>query len=287
MSKLFRDVQEAEKHSVERPANSAAVAELLTVISTEVEAAREASSTLLSKCQRIELPPMQRPILLTTDEDSTTHSAFESYRSLRTKLLHLQATQGVHSVVVTSAVPGEGKTVSALNLAISLVQLEQRVLLVDSDVRTAGLSGLLGIADQSGLADVLSGRARFPDVLHSTSIPRLYVVGAGELVGAAADLFAGSKWSEFIGECNESFDMVVVDSPPILGLADFELIHTACDGILLVVRALRTKRDTLTEISQHLEGKKVLGVILNGQKQQSRHYGYGYYYYGRGGKKPH
>src|SRR5271157_4121983 len=120
MSKLFRDMQEAEKHSVERPANSAAVAELLSVIGSEVETAREASSSVLSKCQCIALPPMQRPILLAEEEDSSTHSAFESYRSLRTKMMHFQSTQGVHSVVVSSAVPSEGKTVSALNLAISL-----------------------------------------------------------------------------------------------------------------------------------------------------------------------
>jgi len=287
MSKLFRNMQEAEKHSAERPANSAAVAELLTEIGGEVEAARKASSVPLSKCEAIELPSLHRPILLATDEDATTHSAFESYRSLRTKLMHFQSTQGVRSIVISSAIPGEGKSVSSFNLALSLAQLEsQRVLLVDGDIRTAGLSGTLGVADQPGLADVLSGHAKFTDVIRSTNIPRLYVVGAGQLTGAAADLFAGSKWPDFVGNGNELFDMVVVDSPPILGLADFELITAGCDGILIVVRARKTKRDILSEIRHHLEGKAVLGVILNGQKQQSRRYGYGYYYYGRSSRRP-
>lgn len=285
MSKLFRNIQEAEKHSVGRPASSAAVAELLSAIGAEVEVARKSSSAPLSKCETIQLAPLHRPVLLPGDEDADTHPAFESYRSLRTKMMHSQSTQGIRSVVVSSAIPGEGKTVSALNLALSLVQLEtQRVLLVDSDIRTAGLSGILGIADQAGLAEVLGGHAKFTDVVRSTNIPRLYVVGAGQLVGAAADLFPGTPWADFVGHGNELFDMVIVDSPPILGLADFELISAGCDGVLIVVRARKTKRDVLQEIRQHLEGKRVLGVILNGQKQQSKRYGY--YYYGQGSRRP-
>ncbi len=285
MSKLFRNMQEAEKHSVDRPASSAAVAELLSEIGAEVEVGRRASSAPLAKCESVQLAPLHRPVLLAEDEDTTTHSAFESYRSLRTKLMHCQSTQGVHSVMVSSAVPGEGKTVSALNLALSLAQLQtQRVLLVDGDIRTAGLSGVLGVADQAGLADVLSGRAKFMDVIYSTNIPRLHVVGAGQLEEAAADLFAGTKWADFVGSGNELFDMVVVDSPPILGLADFELMSSGCDGILIVVRARKTKRDILTEISPHLDGKAVLGVILNGHKQRSRRYGN--YYYGRSTRRP-
>ena len=285
MSKLFRNMQEAEKRSVERPASSAAVAELLTAIGGDVEAARTASSAPLLKCESVQLPAFGRPVLLAADESVDTHSAFESYRSLRTKMMHSQSTQGIRSVVVSSAIPGEGKTVSALNLALSLVQLEtQRVLLVDADIRTGGLSGVLGIDEEVGLAEVLGGRARFVDVVRSTNIPRLYVVGAGQPEGATADLFPGAAWADFIGHGNELFDMVIVDSPPILGLADFELISAGCDGVLIVVRARKTKRDTLQEISQHLEGKKVLGVILNGQKQQSKRYGY--YYYGQGTKRP-
>ena len=285
MSKLFREMQEAERHSVEQPANSAALAELLTVVGAEAEAAREATSAPLLNCQSVELPPMKRPVLLTTDEETTTHAAFESYRALRTKLTRFQTAQGIRSVAVSSAVSSEGKTVSALNMAISLAQLEtQRVLLIDGDLRTAGLSGLMGIVDKPGLAEVLGGQATFRDVVLSTNIPRLFAVSAGELLTPASDLFAGSKWKEFVGSCNETFDLVIVDCPPILGLADFDLISAVCDGVLIVVRARKTKRDTLTEIGQHLQGKKVLGILLNGQEQRRKNYGY--YYYSRGKGKP-
>ncbi len=214
MSKLFREMQEAERHSVEQPTNSAALAELLTVVGAEAEAAREATSAPLVNCQSVELPPMKRPVLLSTDEETTTHAAFESYRALRTKLTRFQTAQGIRSVAVSSAVSGEGKTVSALNMALSLAQLEtQRVLLIDGDLRTAGLSGLMGIVDKPGLAEVLGGQATFRDVVLSTDIPRLFAVSAGELLTAASDLFALPKWKEFVGFCNETFDLVIVDCP--------------------------------------------------------------------------
>ena len=286
MSKLFREMQEAERLSVEQPANSAALAELLTAVEAEAQTARRVTAAPLLNCQRIELAPMRRPVLRTEDEETSTHAAFESYRALRTKLTRFQITQGIRSVVVSSAVSGEGKTVSALNLALSLAQLEtQRVLLIDGDLRTAGLSGLLGNADKPGLAEVLAGRTTFQDAVFSTSVPRRYAVGAGELLTAASDLFAGAKWKEFIGHCNELFDQVIVDCPPILGLADFDLISAACDGVLIVVRARKTKRETLTEIGQHLQGKKVLGIVLNGQERRRSNY-YGYYRYSRGKGKP-
>ena len=280
MSKLFREMQDAEKHSVQQPMNSAAVAELLAGIRTEAEAARTASPTVLPEYRRISIPALQRPILRTGQEDPSTHAAFESYRSLRTKLTRFQSAQGIRSFVVSSSVAGEGKTISALNLAMCLAQLEtQRVLLVDADIRTSGLSKLLGAEKEPGLADILAGRASYRDSVLATDIPRLCLVGAGELLGAAADLFAGSEWAEFIASCNQSFDMVVVDSPPMLGLADFDLISAACDGVLMVVRAGKTKCEILTEARQHLQDKKVLGVILNGYELQRNHsYNYQYYY---------
>ena len=84
-----------------------------------------------------------------------------------------------------------------------------------------------------------------------------------------------------MGWCHETFDMVVVDSPPILGLADFDLISAACDGVLMIVRAGKTNREALAETVEHLQGKKLLGVILNGMQTQPSNYN-GYYYYSRG-----
>ena len=150
--------------------------------------------------------------------------------------------------MVSSAEAGEGKTVSALNLALSLAQLpSQRVLLIDADLRTAGLSAVTGAVETPGLAEVLAGEATFESAPVSTNVPNLYIVGAGEAKKPAADLFAGTRFKEFIGWCNEAFNMILVDCPPMIGLADFDVVSAACDGVLIVVRARRTKREVLTD----------------------------------------
>ena len=288
MSKLFQDMQDAEKHSMQHTMNSAAVAELLKAVRTEAEAGRSPSPSMPRDYRRINIPALQLPILRSDVEDPSTHAAFESYRSLRTKLTRFQSAQGIRSFVVSSSVAGEGKTISAVNLAMCLAQLETRkVLLIDADIRTCGLSKLLGAEKEPGLADILIGHLSCHDSIIATDIPRLYLVSAGELLGAAADLFAGSEWSEFVALCNQSFDMVIVDSPPMLGLADFDLISAACDGVLMVVRAGKTKCEILTEARQHLQDKKVLGVILNGYELQRKD-SYSYqYYYSSGSKTRH
>ena len=279
MSKLFHDMQDAARRSAERPANSPALAQLIEEVGTDAEAARQATSGALQGCRRLEMLPLKRPFLVAGDETPATHRAFEAYRALRTKLVRLQSAEGIRSVVVTSAEAGEGKTVSTLNLALSLAQLpSQRVLLIDGDLRTAGLSAVTGALEPPGLADVLAGQSAFEAALLSTNVRNLYIVGAGETHMPAGDLFAGPKFKDFVGWCNEIFNMVIVDSPPIIGLADFDVVSAACDSVLVVVRALKTKREVLTSIAPQLQGKKLIGLLLNGQERHSHKTHYGYYY---------
>jgi len=279
VSKLFHDMQDAARRSAERPANSPALAQLIEEVGTDAEAARQATSGALQGCRRLEMLPLKRPFLVAGDETSSTHSAFEAYRALRTKLVRFQSTEGVRSIVVTSAQAGEGKTVSVLNLALSLAQLpSQRVLIIDADLRTAGLSVVTGAVETPGLAEVLAGEATFETALVATNVHNLCIVGAGEAKKPAGDLFAGPRFKDFIGWCNETFNMILVDCPPMIGLADFEVVSAACDGVLVVVRALRTKREVLTTVGSYLQGKKLLGVLLNGQEHQHHRAHYGYYY---------
>ena len=281
MSRLFREMQEAEKHSVKQPATNAALAALLmTAFGEDAQIAHPTSR--LEVGRSIALRAKMRPVLLASDGEGSTQGALEAYRAVRTKLARFQAAQGIRSVVVSSAGMGEGKTLSTLNLGISLAQLQtQHVLLVDGDIRTAGLSTLTGASGAPGLSEVLTGQATFEAALVATDISKLYVVGAGEVTTAASDQFAGARWREFVGWCHETFDIVIVDSPPILGLADFDLISAACDGVLMIVRAGKTNREALAETVEHLHGKKLLGVILNGMQTQPSNYN-GYYYYSRG-----
>lgn len=282
MSKLFDAMQNANTRSAELLTGSEALVRLLDSVDG-AKAVGETGATPQNGYRHLELRVMQRPFLLAGDETNATHGAFEAYRALRTKLVRFQSRQGVRSVVISSAEAGEGKTVSAVNLGLCMAQLSgQRVLLVDADLRSSGLSKATGAMETPGLAEVLSGQAPFDKAVVATNIPNLYIVGAGDAKRPAGDLFAGPTFREFMGWCNEVFSMVLVDCPPMMGLADFEVLSTACDGVLLVVRAQRTKRQRLADLVPLLRDKKLLGLVLNGQERQ-HHKSRPYYYGGNGG----
>jgi len=204
-------------------------------------------------------------------------SAEESYRALRTRLMRLTAARNLRSIVITSSVPGEGKTLTSLNLALCCSQLhDMRVLLVDGDIRTSGLTRNLGFTSHVGLADVLSGKSTAEAAILESNHPNLYVCGSGSSNVPAPELYAGESWPEFMAWCKESFSLVILDSPPIMTMADVELMTAACDGVLMVVRARHTRRDELQKSAGRIDGKKLLGIIYNAG-DGARH---NYYYAG-------
>jgi len=224
------------------------------------------------------------PIL--TGGNQTAQAAQEAYRTLRTRLLRLQVTRKMRSVAITSAAQGDGKTLTSLNLALCCARLFTKVLLVDGDLRTGSLSALMSNAHSPGLAELLEGQAPFESAIVSTNMDNLFVVAAGQSALAASELYAKPRWQDFIEWCSERFELVLVDSPPILGLADFELIASRCDGVLAVVRARITGRDAFEEATQQIDKKKFLGIVLNAYESPLRHrHQYYRYYAGSGGRK--
>ncbi len=281
MSKFFDETQKAQDWALrEGAARKLDVQQMLETVKENVRKADTVSNDLshlrIGQAQKIRLPrSADSPVIFSGNEAGQI--ATESYRALRTRLLRMVSTQGLRSVVVSSAVPGEGKTLTSLNLALCCAQLQDmRVLVIDGDLRTRGLTGLLGHSPGIGLSEVLGGQATFGDAILSTEIPNLYVLGAGSTTVSPPELFAGDRWKEFIGWCSESFKLILVDSPPILPLADFELIAGVCDGVLVVVRARHTQREALRKASTHIDAKKLLGVVLNASDSETRN---GYYYY--------
>jgi len=203
------------------------------------------------------------------------HYAMEAYRALRTRLMRLQASKGLRSVVMSSAIPGEGKTVTTLNLGLCYAQLhEMPVLLIDADLRTKRLSQLLENPSAPGLAEVLSGEARYEDVIWRTQSPNLHMLGAGSPVGSPPELFTGTSWSDLIVRCKERFKLILVDAPPVRPLADFELICAGCDAFVMVVRAFQTQREDLQQIAAQIDSKKLVGIVLNNAHTYSKS---GYY----------
>jgi capsular exopolysaccharide synthesis family protein len=166
--------------------------------------------------------------------------------------------------MLTSSVPAEGKTLTSLNLAASCAKLHNlRILLVDGDLRSRGLTRLLKMPDGPGLSDFLGRKTTEKNVL-PTEFENLFVLGAGSLNGQPSELFASPLWGEFIAWASQVYGIVIVDAPPIHTLSDAELISAGCDGVLMVVRALSTSRELAQKCVNRLDKRKLIGVVFNG-----------------------
>jgi capsular exopolysaccharide synthesis family protein len=219
---------------------------------------------VLSSCRKLRvLVSSGQPLLL--PKSSVPEQVIESYRTLRTRLIRIQADQKFRSVIMSSAMAREGKTLTSLNLALSCSRINNyRVLVIDADLRTRGLTHLLGEPAGPGLSEILAGKAEYEDAVMATDSPGLYVLGAGGHPGQASEIFAGTQWKEFMNWATGNFRLVIVDSPPILPVADFEEIVASCDAVLMVVRAYQTRRELLKKTGARIDPKKLIGIILNG-----------------------
>jgi capsular exopolysaccharide synthesis family protein len=191
-------------------------------------------------------------------------AAEEAYRALRGRLLGLKSSQGLRSLQLTSATPGEGKTMTAFNLAVCCARLQDMsTLLVDADIRGKGLTRALALRPSPGLAEILSGQAEPEKAILAAGIPNLHVLPSGESNIALAEPFAHQRWQKFMGWCHEAFKLIIVDSPPVLHFADSQLISASCDGVLMVVRARQVKRDHLEKSAREVDPRKLLGLAYN------------------------
>ncbi len=278
MSKFFNETLKAPtvRSSAALAKNEAAVAPSEAPVSNSKPRGSDPGALRLEECRKLETPMTDLLRELFKGSPSLDTTA-DSYRALRTRLLRLRASQGLRSVVITSATQGEGKTLTSFNLGLCCAQLQDmRVLLIDGDMRGRGLTRLLGSPERPGLSDVLSGQCEPQEAILATDSPNLYVMTSGSPSLPSAELLASSRWPVLIGWCNETFKMTLVDSPPALSLTDVELIAAGCDGILMVVRALQTKRVLLQKCARQLDSKKLLGVVYNAAENTNREYDYSY-----------
>jgi tyrosine-protein kinase Etk/Wzc len=202
----------------------------------------------------------------------------EAYRTLRTNLIFSQVAQGLRSIVVTSASAGDGKTTTVANLGVAFAQQGMRVLLIDCDFRRPGLHPLFGVPREPGLAQLLLGEATVEQVVRRTSTERLSVIPAGRYgAPSATDVLGGGVVATLLDALAEEFDLVILDTPPVLVTANAAILSTQVDGVLMVVRAGQTDRDQAREAVQQITvvGGRVLGSVLNGAEvAASRHKAY-------------
>lgn len=213
------------------------------------------------------------------------HSTYcEEYRSLRTHVLHKSQRQKLQSIVVASMNPSEGKSVTALNLSWLLAQTDGvRCLIIDSDLRMPSLGDYLGIETDKGLSDILIGDATLKESIIKLEPAGLHILPGGDARSDVAELISGPKFKELLREAREMFDYVIIDAPPLGIFTDATVLINHADGALLVVRANRTKYNTLDRVLEQLPKDRMLGVVLNQSEDvlDESQYNYGYYNYKR------
>jgi capsular exopolysaccharide synthesis family protein len=278
MSKFFDETQKARQWAPQVPENGRLdVVSVIDAIKQSETLPNVAEAGSAASLEIEAQKPNQGPVLTLQSHVPLSAPAVEAYGSLRTRIMKLQASKGIRSLMLTSSVPSEGKTMTSLNLALSCAKLHNlRVLLVDADLRSRGLTRLLKIPVAPGLSDFLGGDVTADQNVLPTELENLFVLGAGSLNGQPSELFASSRWPEFIAWASQSYGIVIVDAPPIHSLSDAELISAGCDGVLMVVRALSTPRDMAQKCVSRLDKRKLVGIVFNGVPS-SPDSDYGYY----------
>jgi tyrosine-protein kinase Etk/Wzc len=201
--------------------------------------------------------------------NQTFSIGIEAFRNLRTSLIWSDGGEALKTLVVTSAAPGEGKTLTAANLAVTLAYDGLRVLLVDCDIRRPRVHGMFHVPRAPGLMELLTtgtapGSPPLP-AIRDTSIAGLSVLPCGALPSNAANLLSGTRMRVLLQELREQFDIIVLDTPPVLATADAGIVASLTDGVLLVVRAGTTDRNAAQRACQQLAnvGARVVGTVLN------------------------
>jgi polysaccharide biosynthesis transport protein len=208
----------------------------------------------------------------------------EAFRALRTSLLLSQADRPPQVVLVTSALPREGKTTAAANLAVTLAQLGDRTLLIDADLRKPGIGRLLDLGNgkYAGLSSYLAGVSSLDLVtVQHPAIPNLSAIPTGPLPPNPADLLSSHRLAEAISELRSKFKFIVIDTPPIMAATDAVILSVQADGVLLIVRSGETPKEAFTRTRDLLVSVKcrLLGVVLNAVDSSAPDYYYSYRYY--------
>ncbi len=191
--------------------------------------------------------------------------AAEQYRTLYYRLERMREVRPMKVVALTSAVAGEGKTVTAVNVALTAARanLDRRILLVDADLRQNRVAAALGIRNKPGLSELLAGECEAKDVIRRFQSTRLAVIPAGAPPEDSSQALASARMKQILAKMREAFDEIYFDLPPALPFADAPIAAAMADGVVLVIRANATPLRAVTEAMERLAGAAVVGCVLN------------------------
>jgi polysaccharide biosynthesis transport protein len=228
------------------------------------------------------LIPRAKEDIFESLRNSPVSAIAESYRSLRTALQFSTSNGLPKSLVVTSPNPGEGKSTTSVALATNFAQLGMKVLLIDADLRNPSTHRLLNRETERGLTNYLVGGAIAPDVLQETDVSGLSFMATGPLPPNPAELLAGQNMTRLVSSASENFDVVIIDAPPVLGLADAPLLASIAAGTLVVLGAGESRRGVVKAALKrlHFARAQMVGAVLNKFDMHDASYAYQSYAYG-------
>jgi protein-tyrosine kinase len=206
--------------------------------------------------------------------------AAEQYRLLRTRVTRAENGRAFRSIIITSPNKGDGKSLTAANLALTMAQdPQQRVLLLDADLRRPSIHRLFGISETPGLSDILMGGATLDESLVTVPDQRLTVLPSGLIPSQPAELLGSTGMRRLLDALRARFDRILIDMPPVAPLADVAIASTMADGVLMIVRAGVTPKPAIERALSAIEGGKVLGLVLNDAGGSGTGYEYAGYRY--------
>ncbi len=211
----------------------------------------------------------------------------EAYKTIRANIVLSLVKDECKKLVVASSIPGEGKTTTSINLAIALAMVEQKVLLIDADLRKSRIGKYLKLQHHRGLTDIIRGDAKFEDVVNVTKYQNLHILASGSSVINPAEVVASKLTEQFINSISDRYDYIIFDVPPINIVSDAYPLIKNSDGVLFVAREILTNHKELKKALSSLEliDANVLGIIYVGSDSTQPYYHSSYYgKYGRYGK---
>ena len=189
----------------------------------------------------------------------------EQFRSLRTNIEFSFVGYEIKSIVVTSSLPGEGKSTIVSNLAVTMASSGKRVVIVDCDLRKPTIHKMFSMSNSKGLTNILVQNREIEESVITTNIPNLYVIPSGPLPPNPSELLGSKNMKEILNELTNSFDMVLIDTPPVLYISDAQILSALSQGTIIVISYGKSEKIALLNAKEKIEkvGGKILGVVIN------------------------
>lgn len=282
MSRIHEALKKAEQDRAASAGQPSLVA--APVIETDISAAdgmpAVASAygldTLLARSARLEWKPDPATMLFMNGDDGARGT--EEFRTLRSRLYHVRESMPLKKILVTSALPREGKSFTSANLAQVMVrQHGRRVLLIDADLRAPRLHAMLGTASDPGLSDYLQEKNDEFSIVQRGALENLFFIPSGSGVADPAELVGNGRLKLLLQRVEALFDWIIVDSPPAVPVSDASVLAKACDGVLMVVRSNETPFDVARKAREQFPDQALVGIVLNGTHEGAVPYSRYYY----------